>query len=74
MEKGGPGQMTLSNILLAYAKYNPEVGYCQGMAYLGAVLLMEMPEQEAFWCLAALLATPKVGRSPALRRKYGLVY
>jgi hypothetical protein len=31
------------------------VGYVQGMGYLAGVLLMYMPEEEAFWSLAALM-------------------
>jgi len=39
----------------AYAKYDPQVGYCQGMAFLAGFLLMHMPEQEAFWTLVQMM-------------------
>ena len=42
-----------------YARINPTVGYCQGMAYIGAVLLMSLEEEPAFWALVALLDDPK---------------
>ncbi|XP_074533292.1 uncharacterized protein LOC141796205 [Halichoeres trimaculatus] len=53
------GQAKLFRVLLAYAKYNPNIGYCQGMSYLAAVLLMQLEEEEAFWALTALLDRPK---------------
>ncbi|KAM3870236.1 uncharacterized protein ACN63O_005371 [Diretmus argenteus] len=53
------GQAKLFRVLIAYAKYNPQVGYSQGMSYIAAVLLMQLGEEEAFWALAALLDKPK---------------
>ncbi|XP_044049989.1 USP6 N-terminal-like protein isoform X1 [Siniperca chuatsi] len=53
------GQAKLFRVLLAYAKYNPQVGYSQGMSYIAAVLLMQLGEEEAFWALTALLDKPK---------------
>ncbi|KAM6937943.1 carabin [Xenentodon cancila] len=53
------GQAKLFRVLIAYAKYNPEVGYSQGMSYIAAVLLMHLGEEEAFWALTALLDKPK---------------
>ncbi|XP_041651126.1 uncharacterized protein si:ch211-266k8.4 [Cheilinus undulatus] len=53
------GQAKLFRILIAYSKYNPHVGYSQGMSYLAAVLLMQLEEEEAFWALTALLEKPK---------------
>ena len=32
-----------------------QVGYVQGMSFIVATLLLHMPEEEAFWTLAALL-------------------
>jgi len=49
----------LFNILRAYSVYDKDVGYCQGMAEVAAVLLMFMPEEDAFWVLVQLLAAPK---------------
>ncbi|XP_053742738.1 carabin-like isoform X2 [Synchiropus splendidus] len=53
------GQAKLFRVLIAYAKYNPRVGYSQGMSYIAAVLLMHLGEEEAFWALTALLDQPK---------------
>ncbi|XP_038164631.1 TBC1 domain family member 10B [Cyprinodon tularosa] len=53
------GQAKLFRVLIAYAKYNPQVGYSQGMSYIAAVLLMQLGEEEAFWALAALLDKPR---------------
>ena len=56
MEKGGEGQTKLFHILAVYAgKVNPEVGYCQGMAFVAAVMLMVMDEEDAFWALVAVM-------------------
>ncbi|CAH8584318.1 hypothetical protein MS3_00007691 [Schistosoma haematobium] len=48
-EKGGHGQESLYTLLKAYTVRHPEKGYCQGQAPLAAVLLMFMPEVDAFW-------------------------
>ncbi|KAJ8002778.1 hypothetical protein DPEC_G00162490 [Dallia pectoralis] len=53
------GQAKLFRVLIAYAKYNPEIGYSQGMSYIAAVLLMNLSEEEAFWALVVLLEKPK---------------
>ncbi|PVU89524.1 hypothetical protein BB561_005295 [Smittium simulii] len=52
------GIQKLRRILRAYVRYNPEVGYCQGMNQVaGVLLILGMPEVETFWSLAALLDT-----------------
>ncbi|XP_051976117.1 TBC1 domain family member 10B [Xyrauchen texanus] len=53
------GQAKLFRVLTAYARYNPQIGYVQGMSYIAAVLLMILSEEEAFWALVALLEKPK---------------
>nr|XP_036224731.1 titin isoform X4 [Bactrocera oleae]XP_036224732.1 titin isoform X4 [Bactrocera oleae] len=40
-------QAKLKRILLGYARYNPEVGYCQGFNMLGALILQVMEKEEA---------------------------
>jgi hypothetical protein len=45
----------LKNILLAYSLRNPEVGYCQSMNFLCAMLLLHLEEEQAFWVLASLV-------------------
>ena len=59
MHKDGQGQQELFRILAVYASCNPAVGYCQGMAYIAAVLLMHMDEEDAFWALYCLMESPK---------------
>lgn len=46
---------SLRRVLRAYALRNTEVGYCQSMNYLCALLLFHMVEEQAFWVLAALI-------------------
>lgn len=46
----------LFNILLAYANYDSQIGYVQGMNYIAAMLLMHIQDEEkVFWCLIYLL-------------------
>ncbi|XP_018567845.1 USP6 N-terminal-like protein [Anoplophora glabripennis] len=52
-------QQSLFKVLTAYAIYNSEVGYCQGMSGLAGVLLMYMNEEDAFWAVHILLSNPK---------------
>ena len=52
----GPGVAKLNEVLLAYSRRNPEVGYCQGMNLIAASLLLIMPTAEdAFWVLVSLV-------------------
>lgn len=52
----GPGVQKLNEVLLAYSRRNPEVGYCQGMNLITACLLLIMPtEEDAFWVLATMI-------------------
>ncbi|XP_041583455.1 uncharacterized protein LOC121474594 [Vulpes lagopus] len=48
-------QRALFCVLAAYSVYDTEVGYCQGMSEIAAVLLMFLPEEDAFWALAQLM-------------------
>ncbi|EDW23874.1 GL23684 [Drosophila persimilis] len=43
---GSINQAKLKRILLGYARYNPEVGYCQGFNMLGALILQVMDKEE----------------------------
>ncbi|KAI0874806.1 TBC domain protein [Hypoxylon argillaceum] len=52
----GPGVAKLSEVLRAYARRNPEVGYCQGMNLITANLLLIMPSTEdTFWVLVSII-------------------
>lgn len=53
--KEGAGQKALYNILKVYSIIDPEVGYCQGMSFICAMLICYMDEIDAFWCLTAIL-------------------
>ncbi|OQR91953.1 TBC1 domain family member 2A [Achlya hypogyna] len=46
----------LGRILGAYATRNPNVGYCQGMNCIGALLVLHVQDEDAaFWALALVL-------------------
>lgn len=50
------GQTQLRNVLRAYAAYDPEVAYCQGMNFIAGLLLLYMPsEGHAFAALVLLM-------------------
>eukprot|EP01083_Nonionella_stella_P083472 230847_1 len=49
------GQTALYNVLKAYSLYDPKLGYCQGMGFVSALLLMYMGEEETFWVLVCLM-------------------
>ncbi|KAL6719439.1 hypothetical protein ACLMJK_003679 [Lecanora helva] len=52
----GPGVSKLNEVLLAYSRRNPEVGYCQGMNLITASLLLIMPTAEdTFWVLTSMI-------------------
>jgi len=53
---GEGGINRLRQVLLAYARRAPAVGYVQGMGFVAALLLIFVEEPEtAFWCLAAVV-------------------
>eukprot|EP01133_Synstelium_polycarpum_P004327 gene4327-5053_t len=45
----------LQRILKAYANFAPDMGYVQGMSYLGAMFLLHMDEYHSFVCFTNLL-------------------
>lgn len=49
------GRSSLRRVLLAYARHNPSVGYCQAMNFFAGLLLLMMPEENAFWALVGIL-------------------
>ncbi|CAD1471973.1 unnamed protein product, partial [Heterotrigona itama] len=55
-EKDGLGQESLFNVMKAYSLHDREVGYCQGSGFIvGLLLMQQMPEEEAFAVLVALM-------------------
>lgn len=56
-DKDSTKQCMLSHILVAYSVYNSEIGYCQGMSQIAALLLMYMNEEDAFWALSTLMSS-----------------
>lgn len=49
------GIQRVRRVLRAYSCFNQKVGYCQGMNRLAAMALLVLPEEEAFWCLVAII-------------------
>uniref|UniRef100_A0A8C0TMF1 Rab-GAP TBC domain-containing protein n=1 Tax=Canis lupus familiaris TaxID=9615 RepID=A0A8C0TMF1_CANLF len=69
-DRYGVGQRALFHVLAAYSVYDTEVGYCQGMSEIAAIVLMFLPEN-AFWALAQLMTDDRHamhGRGPPGRR------
>jgi hypothetical protein len=49
------GTAALRRVLVAYARHNPALGYCQSMNLLCGILLLFLDDEAAFWVLEALL-------------------
>lgn len=54
-EPDGPGQQALYKISKAYALYDEEVSYCQGLSFLAASLILHMDEDKAFSVLVKIM-------------------
>lgn len=54
-ETGGGGQDALYKVSRAYSVYDTEIGYCQGLSFIAATLLLHMPEEEAYVLLVAIM-------------------
>ncbi|XP_055372066.1 ecotropic viral integration site 5 ortholog [Condylostylus longicornis] len=59
-EKDGFGQEALFNVIKAYSIHDREVGYCQGSAFIVGLLLMQMPEEEAFAVFVQIMQQHKM--------------
>ncbi|KAJ3412074.1 hypothetical protein HDV05_001298 [Chytridiales sp. JEL 0842] len=69
-DEEGEGQQSLYNLLKAYSVYDPACGYCQGLSFVVAPLLMEnMSELEAFAVFVRLM---EESPTELYARKYGL--
>jgi len=50
------GNNKLFNVLKAFANYDNEVGYVQGLNYVVAMMLYYInDEEQVFWCLMSLM-------------------
>jgi len=50
------GNNRLYNVLKAYANYDNEVSYVQGMNYIAGIMLYYIPDEElVFWSLVNLM-------------------
>ncbi len=45
----------LRRVLVAFSWHNTLVGYCQGLNRLAAIGLLFLDEEDAFWCLVAVV-------------------
>jgi hypothetical protein len=50
-----PGCHALRNVLSAFVKYDPLMGYVQGMNFITASLLWHSSEEDAFWLFVMLM-------------------
>ena len=61
----------LFHVLAAYSVYNCEIGYCQGMSQIAALLLMYLnDEEDAFWGLSQLMVMNKYAMHGEIRYEY----
>mmetsp|Transcript_13992 Transcript_13992/g.21174 ORF Transcript_13992/g.21174 Transcript_13992/m.21174 type:complete len:805 (+) Transcript_13992:43-2457(+) len=60
-EETTPGILHLRSILAAFSRHRPDIGYCQCLNYIGAVLLLVCEPANAFWILCSIAdwITPK---------------
>lgn len=57
-QEGGPYSEVLNSLLAAYVCYRPDVGYVQGMAYLAAILTLNLDPVHSFIAFANILNRP----------------
>ncbi|VDM34374.1 unnamed protein product [Hydatigera taeniaeformis] len=50
------GQEVLFQLTRAYALYDEAVGYCQGISFIAAPLLLHLPEEQAFCLLVKIMS------------------
>jgi len=46
---------SLFNVLKAYANWDKQLGYCQGMNFIGGFLLLYLDQEETFWMLGIIM-------------------
>ncbi|EST08510.1 Rab-GTPase-TBC domain protein [Kalmanozyma brasiliensis GHG001] len=60
MGDNATGRADLEGILKSYVHFNPMLGYTQGMGLLAGFALLQMPAEDAFWLLCAVLRNPQM--------------
>lgn len=45
----------MKTVLLAYAEYNPKLGYCQGLNFIAEKLVRFTNQENAFWLLVQMI-------------------
>lgn len=55
-KEGNDGQRRLYHVCKSYAGQDPEVGYCQGLSFVVAVLLLHLEETEAFALFSVIMS------------------
>ena len=79
----GPGVDKLRRVLIAFSRMNPDVGYCQGMNVIAAILLLTYAtEEDAFWSLVSLIEnilpagyfSPPLLTSRAVQRVFNIYF
>ena len=53
--EGGVGQNEMERVLVAYSKYDTQIGYVQGMNFIVGALLFHCSEEIAFWLFVSLI-------------------
>jgi hypothetical protein len=56
-QEGGPMNGALGRMLGAFASYRPDIGYVQGMTYIGALFLLNLDEYDAFVAITNMMAS-----------------
>jgi len=54
-ESGSSGQDSIYRLCKAYSIHDKEIGYCQGLTFMTAALLLHMPEEQAFLLLVSIM-------------------
>ena len=53
--ENAPGQLMLERVLISICKYDPTIGYVQGMNFIMGALLFHCSEEIAFWIFVSLI-------------------
>lgn len=72
----GVGQVHLYNVLRAFSCHAPDVGYCQGMAFVAALLLMRVDEETAFWMFVRIAESCMMAKiwAPSMRSLHEAIH